>query len=128
MKEVAEHLNRQQVVGVLIEDGAAVDDIDQIIRTPGLDFVFIGPEDLAASMGLIGTRGHPQVTEAINRVIEACGRATFPFSTFAGHPSVSGTTAELAQRNGTLLLVGVDSSLLLAGLKGLLTRIQTGQL
>lgn len=59
---------------VQIETQAALSEIEAIATTDGVDGVFIGPSDLAASLGHIGNPGHPDVQRAIKeagRAIEA---------------------------------------------------------
>ncbi|NKQ56107.1 2,4-dihydroxyhept-2-ene-1,7-dioic acid aldolase [Amycolatopsis sp. K13G38] len=112
-------VNRTQVLGVMIETAGAVRDIDGILRLPGLDFVFIGPEDLAASMGFPGERGHPDVEAAVRRVIKAVRAAGLRFAMGAGHPAVSITREELADGGASLVLAGRDSNVLLGGLREL---------
>lgn len=56
---------------VQIESEAGLDAIDEIAATEGVDGVFIGPSDLAASLGHLGDATHPNVQEA---VFDAIGR------------------------------------------------------
>ncbi|WP_322798458.1 HpcH/HpaI aldolase family protein [Thermoflexus sp.] len=72
--------NDQVMVVVQIEHIAAVERADEICAVEGVDVVFIGPNDLAASMGLIGTsfRENSAWEEAIQRVLRAAQRAGRP--------------------------------------------------
>lgn len=62
---------------VQIETRAALDELEEICAVPGIDAVFIGPADLAASLGHLGEPGHPEVratvVDAIRR-IRAAGK------------------------------------------------------
>lgn len=51
-----------------IESAAAVDAIDDIASLDGIDVLFVGPADLAASMGLTVGERHPDLTAAIERI------------------------------------------------------------
>ncbi|MBF9033117.1 4-hydroxy-2-oxo-heptane-1,7-dioate aldolase [Rhodobacterales bacterium HKCCE2091] len=57
---------------VQVETRAALEDLDAIVTTPGVDAVFIGPADLAASLGYPGQPSHPEVrrkcADAIRRI------------------------------------------------------------
>ncbi|MEM9393462.1 MAG: HpcH/HpaI aldolase/citrate lyase family protein [Pseudomonadota bacterium] len=53
--------NEQMCCLVQIETGTAVDELEEIAGTPGVDGVFIGPSDLAASLGHLGEPSHPSV-------------------------------------------------------------------
>jgi 4-hydroxy-2-oxoheptanedioate aldolase len=57
---------------VQVESAAAVDASAQIAAVDGVDGIFVGPSDLAASMGLLGQQDHPDVVAAVKDVI---GRA-----------------------------------------------------
>src|SRR5699024_3583708 len=50
---------------VQIESATAVDNAAAIAAVDGIDQVFVGPSDLAASMGLLGQQTHPEVTDAV---------------------------------------------------------------
>ncbi|WP_212525132.1 HpcH/HpaI aldolase/citrate lyase family protein [Actibacterium sp. MT2.3-13A] len=50
---------------VQIETREALDDLEDIAATPGVDGIFIGPADLAASLGHPGDLKHPEVKAAI---------------------------------------------------------------
>jgi 2-keto-3-deoxy-L-rhamnonate aldolase RhmA len=63
--------NEKTCVVLQIESAAAVEAIENIACLDGIDVLFVGPADMAASMGLtIGAR-HPALTAAIERVAVA---------------------------------------------------------
>lgn len=60
-----------------IESAGALARIEEIAAVEGVDAVFIGPSDLAASMGHIGNPQHPEVQAAIDdgfRRLKAMGK------------------------------------------------------
>ena len=57
--------NHETMVIPLIETRAAVEEIDAILATPGLEAIFLGPADLSASMGHTGAWEAPGVAEVI---------------------------------------------------------------
>lgn len=59
------HANDEIVVMVAIETPQAVRQIDEFLAVDGLDGIFIGPMDLATSMGHFCTPSAPEVREAI---------------------------------------------------------------
>lgn len=64
---------------VQIETAEAVANIEEIAAVDGIDALFIGPSDLAASLGHIGNAQHPEVRETIAqafRRIAATGKAS----------------------------------------------------
>lgn len=54
---------------VQIESTRGLENLDAITTTDGVDGVFIGPSDLAASMGLLGQSDHPSVRTAVQDAI-----------------------------------------------------------
>ncbi|MDQ6621548.1 MAG: HpcH/HpaI aldolase/citrate lyase family protein [Pseudomonadota bacterium] len=57
---------------VQIETLAAVHRLEEIAAVPGIDSVFIGPNDLAASMGHLGDMPHADVQQTIEGVARQC--------------------------------------------------------
>ncbi|MFC7554609.1 aldolase/citrate lyase family protein [Pseudoroseomonas wenyumeiae] len=107
--------NRHTAVIVMVEDAEALPIVDEIVSVPGIDMVFIGPGDLAASLGHAGDMNHPIVQEAVSRIAEAAKRAGVARATV-------GRTAEDVRRleatgigmvcfNTTALLVGAMQTL-----------------
>jgi 4-hydroxy-2-oxoheptanedioate aldolase len=63
---------------VQAETVTALENLDEIVAVEGVDGVFLGPSDLAASMGHLGNPSHPEVVAAIEaaiRTIRAAGKA-----------------------------------------------------
>jgi 4-hydroxy-2-oxoheptanedioate aldolase len=62
----------EMCVLVQLETAASVEALEEIAAVEGVDGVFIGPSDLAASLGHLGNNAHPEVRRTIE---EACRRA-----------------------------------------------------
>ncbi|MEX0762772.1 MAG: aldolase/citrate lyase family protein [Dehalococcoidia bacterium] len=64
----------------MIEDANAVKQIDDILAVPGIDVAFIGPNDLANSLGVpLGLDNqHPDHIAAVQKVVDAGKRAGVP--------------------------------------------------
>jgi len=73
---------------VQIETAAAVDHIAAIAAVPGIDSLFIGPADLAASMGHLGNFSHPDVQAKIKFAVEQCRKAGKPVGTVGPNPEM----------------------------------------
>jgi 4-hydroxy-2-oxoheptanedioate aldolase len=67
--------NDQSMLMILLEDIAAIRNLDDIVKVDHIDVFFVAPSDLATSMGHIGDMGHPDVQKtidgAIARIVEA---------------------------------------------------------
>lgn len=74
LKDYMERANQKTVIMVQIETQEAVDRIESIVAVEGIDTVFIGPNDLAADMGIPGDFEDEKMQEAILKVINAADR------------------------------------------------------
>ncbi|MBI3418421.1 MAG: aldolase [Verrucomicrobia bacterium] len=63
--------DRNVMVVTVIEEVRAVEHIDEIAATPGVDVLFIGTSDLSFSLGLRGDQNHPKLAEAIAKISAA---------------------------------------------------------
>ena len=59
------------MVIIIIEEGRAVEEIEKIAATPGVDVIFVGTSDLSFSLGCRGQQDHPKVQEALKRIVNA---------------------------------------------------------
>ena len=66
--------NDETFVGVQIETREALDHLEEIAGTPGVDLLFVGPQDLTLNLGLLDDRKNPKVRDAMRTVIAACER------------------------------------------------------
>jgi 4-hydroxy-2-oxoheptanedioate aldolase len=110
-----------EIMSVLqIETIEAVNHIDEILTVPGIDMIFVGPNDLASSMGLLGQPGHPRVEEAIQKVLAATKRAKVPVGTMGFSPEAANRRIE---QGFQFIAVASDGSLLSSGAKNILKQI-----
>jgi 2-keto-3-deoxy-L-rhamnonate aldolase RhmA len=63
--------DRNIMTVAVIEEASAVEEIDAIAGTPGLDVIFIGTSDLSFSLGLRGRQNEAALDAAIARIVEA---------------------------------------------------------
>ena len=97
---------------VQVETADALAEIEAIAAVEGVDGIFIGPADLAASMGHPGNPGHPSVKAAILDAIRRIRAAGKP----AGILSLDPAFVKEAVAAGTLFTaVDVDAAILLRG-------------
>jgi 2-keto-3-deoxy-L-rhamnonate aldolase RhmA len=61
--------HQDKLTMVLIESREAVDNLPEILAVEGIDAFFIGPADMAASIGRPLERDHPEVRELVSRAI-----------------------------------------------------------
>jgi 2-dehydro-3-deoxyglucarate aldolase len=104
------------VVVVQIESPAAVAGIDEICAVEGVDGVFIGPSDLAASHGHLGDASHPAVQAAMRTVIERARAAGVPVGILA---PVEADARRYLDMGVTMVAVGSDQGLFRAATQAL---------
>lgn len=107
--------NRHTCVIVMVEDAEALPVVEEIVAVPGLDAVFIGPGDLAASLGHAGDIRHPAVQEAVGTIAAAAQRAGVARATV-------GRTAEDVRRlvaAGTGMVCFNTTAMLVAAMQAL---------
>jgi 2-keto-3-deoxy-L-rhamnonate aldolase RhmA len=63
--------DRNMMTIIVIEEASAVEHIDEIAATPGIDVMFIGTSDLSFSLGLRGRQSEASLDENIAKVVAA---------------------------------------------------------
>jgi 2-keto-3-deoxy-L-rhamnonate aldolase RhmA len=61
--------NREQVIIALVESAVGVRNCEEIAAVDGIDVLWVGPNDLAASLGIPGGFDRPQFQLAVERVV-----------------------------------------------------------
>jgi 2-keto-3-deoxy-L-rhamnonate aldolase RhmA len=69
------HLNEQVHVTVMLESAEAFRHLDEIVATPGIDAVTLGPTDLAQELGVFGTTRQAAVLDEHRHRLIAAARA-----------------------------------------------------
>ncbi len=115
--------NREIALIVQAESVQALENLEEIAAVEGVDGVFIGPADLAASMGHLGDVGAPEVQAAITdaiRRIQAAGKAA---GMLDFDPQRAGAYRAAGLR---MLAVTGDVAALRTGLSGVLSAARGG--
>lgn len=58
----------------MIESAKGVENLDAICSIPGVDALFVGPNDLTTNMGIPNEYGHPDLIAMLQRIIDAGDR------------------------------------------------------
>ncbi|MCF6386722.1 HpcH/HpaI aldolase/citrate lyase family protein [Mycobacterium sp. MBM] len=112
LRDGAQHVS----VLVQIETSVGVDNARAIAETPGIDGIFVGPSDLAASMGLIGQQTHPEV---VARVEQAFADARAAGKAVGVNAFVPDQANRYVDAGASFVLVGADVALLARGSEAL---------
>jgi 4-hydroxy-2-oxoheptanedioate aldolase len=115
VRDLIDAVNEKTVCNIIIEDAEGVENIDEIVAVPGIDFITVGPGDLSGSMNLIGQPDHPALREAIEKVLAACRKANIPTHTSAS--AVPWSAEELRAKGIWMLTSDTDAVSLLHGMQ-----------
>ena len=77
--EYKKWLKEDSVIIAQIEHYKAVENIEEILQTKGIDGIMIGPYDLSGSMGYPGQYDRGDVKDAVDKVKRACKRLNKPY-------------------------------------------------
>ncbi|MDZ4044323.1 MAG: aldolase/citrate lyase family protein [Rhodoglobus sp.] len=120
--QVGDYLQRSDDAHALIvqlETTEALAAIPEILAVDGVDAAFIGPADLAASLGFLGQPRHPEVRAAVERAIAAVLATGKPVG-------VNAFAAEDAKHyaglGATILGIGADATVLVSGSSALVAQ------
>ena len=123
VKDYAKRASAELCLLVQVETKTALDEIEAIAAVDGVDGVFIGPSDLAASMGHPGDPGHPEVTTAIEDAINRIRRAGKP----AGILSLDPVFVRRCMTLGTVFTaVDVDAAILIRNATRIASEFKAG--
>jgi len=113
--------NERMCLLVQVETVEGLAHLDEIAAVDGVDGVFIGPADLAASLGHLGRPDHPEVQAAIADAferIEAAGKA-------AGILALDEERArQYLSQGARFIAVGIDATLFATAVRALATRFK----
>ena len=119
----AKEANEQVCLLVQAETTEALNNLDAIAATPGVDGVFIGPADLSASMAHVGNPGHAEVQAAIEDAIARILRA-------GKAPGILTTEETQAKHylslGAVFVAVGLDTQILARQTSALAARFKAG--
>lgn len=101
-----ESINDELCVIVQIESEKAVQNLDAILDVDGIDAIFIGPADLAASMGYLTNPMHPSVISTIHKIIEVANSKNIPVGSISVNDEFN---KELIKRGINFLATAIDT-------------------
>jgi len=107
------HLANASVICVVqIERVDAADSVAEIVRVPGVDWIFVGRWDMSGSVGHLGEVDSAQVWDAVQYIFATARAAGIPAgNALAGTENIGRTLGMGCQ----LVMLGEDTGLLKAG-------------
>ncbi len=99
-----QHANHERLVIAQIEDPEALDELDAIAATPGIDVLMFGPGDFTQGIGRPGEFDHPEVAAA-RQAVAAAAKAHGKWAATVGALSAVPRLAEMGYQ---LISSGAD--------------------
>jgi len=100
-----EQANEETVVIAIVETARALENLDDIVATPGLDIAWMGHYDLTVSLGIPAQFDHPRFLEAMDALVSSCRR----HGVAAGFlPATQEDTAHWIQKGFRAISLGTD--------------------
>ena len=113
MAETNAAMNDATSLVLMLETAAALDNVEEIIATPGVDMMMIGSNDLCAELGIGGQYDHPKLEGAFQRAI-AAARAVGKYIGVGGLASRNDLIEKFVKMGARYVSTGTDLSFLLA--------------
>jgi 4-hydroxy-2-oxoheptanedioate aldolase len=123
VKGYLDHADSEICLIVQVESAAAVKNLDAIVSVEGVDAVFIGPSDLAASLGHLGNPGHPEVVETIEKAFKTIRDSGKGAGVLALAPEL---IKKFAAQGATFIGCGVDTAILAGTTRRLAESVRSG--
>jgi 4-hydroxy-2-oxoheptanedioate aldolase len=116
IEKYVEKAGEEICVLVQVESVTALRNLAEITAVPGVDGVFFGPADLAASMGHLGNPGAPAVMAALTDGIAMVHRSGKAAGILTSDPKLA---REYLSLGALFVAVGVDTTLLVGAARRL---------
>jgi 4-hydroxy-2-oxoheptanedioate aldolase len=78
------------VIVAHIETKRGYENAEEIITTPGVDMVYVGPYDFSISVGHAGDYDHPDVIGPMDEILDLCVKHNVPFGTTTTSAKMAG--------------------------------------
>ena len=99
-----------------IETAESLRNLEQIAAIEGADVLFVGPMDLSVGLGIAQQWSHPDLREALSKVVNACKK----FGKAAGMIVMNEGQIDQAVADGfTMLAYGSDSAVVVKGMQSI---------
>jgi 2-keto-3-deoxy-L-rhamnonate aldolase RhmA len=122
LREYLSSANEDVLVFIIAEHHQALAHIEEIASVPGLDAIFFGYYDFAASIGLQETLDHPSVLAAQATILRAARNAGVAAAYAAWSPAHA---KELMKSGFQVLTIGGDANFVISGGQSVMDAMRT---
>jgi len=97
-QKVMSEANDEVLVGIQIETGPGLDRVEELGARPGIDLIFIGPQDLSVALGVPGQYSSAKMDRAIQQIAAAGIRNGVPIGILARNIELAARWMEMGIR------------------------------
>ena len=116
-----EDRNRNSIAIIGIESVAAVNILDKILDVPGIDGIFVGPNDMSISLGVPDQYDREEYRTTVKKVIDTTERRGIPVLVHHQTPELS---TYWIKQGARFILHGTDRRALAEGFRTEFTRLR----
>ncbi len=120
-REYLEARNRDNICIIGIESQAAVDNLDAILGVPGIDAIFVGPNDMSISLGVPDDYAQEVYKTTVKGIIDRCEASGLPTLVHHQTPELS---EYWIQQGARFVLHGTDRRAMAEGLRTEFSRLR----
>jgi 2-keto-3-deoxy-L-rhamnonate aldolase RhmA len=116
-----EDRNKNSVAIIGIESVAAVKNLTNILKVPGIDGIFVGPNDLSISLGIPDQYDRPEYQKTVKHIIDTCEDRGIPVLVHHQTPELS---TYWIRQGARFVLHGTDRRALAEGFRSDFARLR----
>ena len=122
--DYANHANDEILKLAMIETSEALQKLDEIMSTPGLDGIYIGPADLSLAIGEKPGFDRPEDTKAYSEILRILEH-TMKHNIFAGiHNGTTEYAQKMIDKGFNFVTIGADQRAMSAGAKAIVEKMK----
>ena len=122
--DYAVHSNDEMLKLAMIETKESLDKLDEIMSTPGLDGIYIGPADLSLAIGEAPGFDRPEDTKAYSEILRILEHAK-KNNIFAGiHNGTPEYAQKMIDKGFNFVTIGADQRALSSGAKAVVDKMK----
>ena len=122
--DYANHANEEMLKIAMIETKESLEKLDEIMSTPGLDGIYIGPADLSLAIGETPGFDRPESTKVYSEILKILEHAK-KNNIFAGiHNATPEYALKMLEKGFDMVTIGADQRFISSGAKNVVEKIK----
>lgn len=122
--DYAKHADNEMLKFAMIETKEALDKLDEIMSTPGVDGIYIGPADLSLAIGEKPSFDNPEGSPQYKKILEILNHAKKNKIAAGIHNASAEYAKKMIDLGFNLVTIGSDQKALTSGAKSEISKIK----